>query len=162
MPNILDYCASMAFLELYPIVVAAVLWGTQWPGKKILFYCDNITTVQIIKNGRSKEPFIMKLMRRLTMYINFTLIGSVGMSPLHWILIAAPSLRSELCSKYECNVCFQISTRFVLNDTLFVFPSHCLWIWGGGGVSSSLRLLLTVSSIMLSISVPIKQSFSFD
>jgi hypothetical protein len=31
----------MAFLELYPIVVAAVLWGHLWTSKRILFLCDN-------------------------------------------------------------------------------------------------------------------------
>ena len=67
--NISYYCAAIAFLELYPIVVAAVLWGKQWSGEKILFYCHNIATVPIIKNDRSKEPFIMKLMRHLTMCV---------------------------------------------------------------------------------------------
>ncbi|VDI32332.1 Hypothetical predicted protein [Mytilus galloprovincialis] len=57
----------MAFLELYPIVVAAVLWGKEWCGKRILFYCDNLATVHIIAKGRSKETNIMKLMRKLTM-----------------------------------------------------------------------------------------------
>ena len=67
LPDIKDYTASMAFLELYPIVVAAILWGKDWSGKKILFYCDNEATVHIIRKGRSKETCIMKLMRRLTM-----------------------------------------------------------------------------------------------
>ena len=67
LPKMSDYCVSMAVLELYPIVVVAVLWGKPLSGENILVYCDNIVTVQIIKNGRSKEPFIMKLMRRLTM-----------------------------------------------------------------------------------------------
>jgi len=45
-------CApSMAFLELYPIVVAAILWGGLWERKKILFYCDNVGTVEIINKG---------------------------------------------------------------------------------------------------------------
>ena len=67
LPKMSDYCVSMAVLELYSIVVVAVLWGKPLSGENILFYCDNIATVQIIKNGRSKDPFIMKLMRRLTM-----------------------------------------------------------------------------------------------
>ena len=67
LPEVADYSLSMAFLELYPIVVAAVLWGQEWKSKRILFYCDNLATVQIISKGRSKEPVIMKLMRRLTM-----------------------------------------------------------------------------------------------
>ena len=57
---------SMSFLELYPIVVAAILWGHLWKRKRILFHCDNKGTVDIINKGRSKSPRIMSLMRRLT------------------------------------------------------------------------------------------------
>ena len=57
---------SMAYLELYPIVVAAMLWGSEWNGKRILFYCDNLTTVFIINKGRSQAQPIVKLMRCLT------------------------------------------------------------------------------------------------
>jgi hypothetical protein len=57
---------SMAFLELYPIVVACILWGHEWSCKRILFNCDNEATVAILRKGRSRSPLIMKLMRRLT------------------------------------------------------------------------------------------------
>ncbi|CAG2228931.1 unnamed protein product [Mytilus edulis] len=57
---------SMAFLELYPIVVAAILWGSKWSKKRILFWCDNEATVAIVKKGRSKCLQIMSLMRQLT------------------------------------------------------------------------------------------------
>lgn len=67
LPQVIDETLSMAFLELYPIVVASILWGRQWTGKRIVFNCDNQATVHIITKGRSKEPVIMKLMRRLTM-----------------------------------------------------------------------------------------------
>ena len=56
---------SMALLELYPIVVSCVLWGNKWNRKRILFHCDNMSTVQIINKGRSKVKVIMKLPRRL-------------------------------------------------------------------------------------------------
>ena len=56
----------MAFLEVYPIVVTAILWGAQWKGMKILFYCDDEATVHIINKGRSKWQPIVQLMRRLT------------------------------------------------------------------------------------------------
>ena len=58
---------SMAYLELFPIVVAALLWGHEWKGKRILFNCDNMATVNIIQKGRSKSLKIMELMRVLTM-----------------------------------------------------------------------------------------------
>ena len=58
---------SMAFREFYPIVVAAVLWSKYWIKKKrIVFHCDNESTVHIINKGRSKVQDIMKLMRKLT------------------------------------------------------------------------------------------------
>lgn len=57
---------SMAFRELYPIVVAAICWGNSWTSKKILFKCDNLATVHIINKGRSKCLKIMNLMRTLT------------------------------------------------------------------------------------------------
>ncbi|XP_033730724.1 uncharacterized protein LOC117320169 [Pecten maximus] len=45
---------SMAFYELYPIVMACVLWGHSWSRKRILFNCDNAATVDIIRKGRNK------------------------------------------------------------------------------------------------------------
>lgn len=70
--------ASMALFELYPIVMATVLWGNQWSRKRILVNCDNAATVEIINKGRSKVPFIMKFVRKLVWYqakYNFIIRG---------------------------------------------------------------------------------------
>lgn len=56
---------SMAFRELYPIVVAALLWGTMWTGKRILFHCDNAAVVEIINKRRSSDLPISSLVRTL-------------------------------------------------------------------------------------------------
>ena len=66
LPSLNDKNLYMAVLELYQIVVAALLWGSEWKRKKILFYCDNEATVAIVKKGRSKCIEIIKLMRQLT------------------------------------------------------------------------------------------------
>jgi hypothetical protein len=58
---------SIAFRELYPIVVAALLWGHLWKKQRIIFLCDNQATVSIINKGRSKCPKIMALVRHLTL-----------------------------------------------------------------------------------------------
>lgn len=58
---------SMAFMELYPIIVSACLWGHTWTRKRVLFHCDNQATVHIINKGRSRVPLIMRLMRRLVL-----------------------------------------------------------------------------------------------
>lgn len=58
---------SIAFKELYPIVVAAMIWGHLWVGKRIVFMSDNLATVNILQKGRSKSPHIMPLVRKLTL-----------------------------------------------------------------------------------------------
>ena len=66
MPSIPDNLASMAFMELYPIVVAAYTFGREWQQKKIMFVCDNQSVNSILRKGRSRCHHIMKLMRTLT------------------------------------------------------------------------------------------------
>lgn len=66
---------SIAFCELYPIVVATMIWGHLWTKFRIVFMCDNQATCSIINKGRSKSIHIMPLVRRLTMVAienNFT------------------------------------------------------------------------------------------
>lgn len=57
---------SIALYELYPIVIASVLWGQAWSRKHITMYCDNEAVVSIINKGRSPCQHIMSLLRRLT------------------------------------------------------------------------------------------------
>ena len=58
---------SIALLELYPIVVAALVWGHLWHKKRILVHCDNSAVVDIINKGRSRCPQINVLMRKLSL-----------------------------------------------------------------------------------------------
>ena len=44
---------SIAFKELYPIVVASMLWGHTWSRQRVRFNCDNISVVYILNKGRS-------------------------------------------------------------------------------------------------------------
>ena len=64
--NQCDSDHSSALFELYPIVVAASLWGAEWSSRSILVHSDNQTTVNIINKGRSSSLPIMSLLRRLT------------------------------------------------------------------------------------------------
>lgn len=58
--------ASTALMEMYPIVIACLLWCKHWSRKQILFYCDNEATVNIINKRCSSVPFINRYVRRLT------------------------------------------------------------------------------------------------
>ncbi|XP_016519228.1 uncharacterized protein LOC103155683, partial [Poecilia formosa] len=58
---------SSALFELYPIVIAAILWGHEWSKKSILIHSDSTAVVEIINKGRSRSPEIMQFMPRLTL-----------------------------------------------------------------------------------------------
>ncbi|XP_033739602.1 uncharacterized protein LOC117326910 isoform X1 [Pecten maximus] len=51
--------------ELFPIVIAVEIWGEQLKHKCILFHSDNDAVVSILNKHSSKDPVVMKLVRRL-------------------------------------------------------------------------------------------------
>ena len=56
---------SIAWKELYAILVACATWGSQWKGMRILFHCDNAAVVQIWQRGSCKCRELMVLVRTL-------------------------------------------------------------------------------------------------
>ena len=59
--------SSIAYKELFPIVVAAYLWGRQWVSRRVEFFCDNESVVAVLKSGTSRDKNLMVLLRYLTM-----------------------------------------------------------------------------------------------
>ena len=59
--------ANITALELFPIVVAAHVWGCQWARLQVEFLCDNHAVVAIINSGSSRDPLSMHLIRRLVL-----------------------------------------------------------------------------------------------
>ena len=62
-PDQLHY--SIQYKELYPIVVAAQVWGRRWTTLKVRFHCDNQAIVACLTSGSSHCPHIMHLLRNL-------------------------------------------------------------------------------------------------
>ena len=58
---------SIAWQELYAIVVACEIWGNLLHDQRIRFNCDNESVVSIINTKRSKIPRMMDLLRHLTL-----------------------------------------------------------------------------------------------
>ena len=57
---------SIEYKELFPIVVAAYLWGPLWASKQVNFQSDNRSVVQILLSGTSRVPNIVSLVRYLS------------------------------------------------------------------------------------------------
>jgi hypothetical protein len=56
---------SIAYKELFPIVLACNVWGNTWRNRRIQFYCDNQSVVAILSSGTSKDSRLMQLLREL-------------------------------------------------------------------------------------------------
>ena len=59
---------TIAWRELYALVVALSTWSQHIQHKRILFYIDNAAIVHIINNGCSKNKDLMTLVRSLFFY----------------------------------------------------------------------------------------------
>ena len=127
-PNLIS--EDMALLELYPIIVACVLWGNKWNRKRILFHCDNMSTVQIINKGRSKVKVIMKLLRRLT-----------WCAAKHNFTVHAQHVPGKLNSVADALSRFQMETFRKLAPKADTRPTPCL----------PLKELLMIQSILKKI-----------
>ena len=58
---------SIAYKELSPVVVAATLWGHSWATKWVEFCSDNMAVVSVLRSGTSKDPYMMALLRHLSL-----------------------------------------------------------------------------------------------
>ena len=58
---------SIEYKELFPIVVAANLWGPLWASNWVNFLSDNCLVVEILWSGTSRVPTIMSLVRYLSL-----------------------------------------------------------------------------------------------
>ena len=59
---------SMAILELYPILVALVLWSSELANKNVLFMCDNQAVVQIINQQTSSCPVCLAMIKYIVLH----------------------------------------------------------------------------------------------
>jgi len=58
---------SIAYKELFPVVVAAHLWGDRWATKRVEFCSDNMAVVFALHSGTSRDPNMMTLLRHLSL-----------------------------------------------------------------------------------------------
>lgn len=52
-------------LELLTLTICVKLWGHLWSGKRIVVYCDNLTSVTVLNTGRSYNKFLQKCLREI-------------------------------------------------------------------------------------------------
>lgn len=58
---------SIAYKELFPVVVAAYLWGALWVSKQVKLLCNNEAAMAVLKSGTSRDPNLMVLLHYLSL-----------------------------------------------------------------------------------------------
>ena len=56
---------SMTWLEIIPLLVSCVLWGSLWSGKRVRVYSDNMGVVGCLSRGWSGNSKIMAVLRHI-------------------------------------------------------------------------------------------------
>ena len=59
---------SISYRELFAITAAALTWGHQWSGNRVVFCTDNKPITQVWETGTSKCPDLMSLIRPLFLH----------------------------------------------------------------------------------------------
>ncbi|KAM4704352.1 LOW QUALITY PROTEIN: uncharacterized protein WCC33_012757 [Rhinophrynus dorsalis] len=58
---------NLVFLELFPIVVALELWGDSLRNNCVVFHCDNLGVVDVVKNLTASSLPVLRLLRWLVL-----------------------------------------------------------------------------------------------
>ena len=56
---------NIATKELFPIAVAAILWGPTWRGKQVLFRTDNQVVVAALASYSARDSLLVHLLKSL-------------------------------------------------------------------------------------------------
>ena len=57
---------SIAYKELFAVVIAATVWGKEWHGRQVLVHCDNEAMVYVLSNWRLNRTTRLPLKEPLT------------------------------------------------------------------------------------------------
>lgn len=63
----LSLFAATAYMELFPIIVVAFLWGPQWVSRQVEFLCDNESVVAVFKSGTLQDQNYNGVLHYLSM-----------------------------------------------------------------------------------------------
>ena len=64
-PNTVKRKLHINAIELLTIVVALKLWGKLLRGKKVLIFCDNMSSCSVINKGLSRDDFHQSCLREI-------------------------------------------------------------------------------------------------
>ena len=77
---VIESAVHISCLEILTICVCFRIWAPGFSGKRIQVFCDNEPSVQVIKSGRSRDPFMQACVREL---FYLAAINQFEVCPIH-------------------------------------------------------------------------------
>ena len=71
---------NIAQLEMLNIMVALKVWGYTWQNMRIEIKCDNLAVVQVLQEGKARDPLLATIARNIWM---LTSIFNIHLSVSH-------------------------------------------------------------------------------
>ncbi|OCT55200.1 hypothetical protein XELAEV_18003897mg [Xenopus laevis] len=62
-----DLIRNLTFLELFPILVSIVLWGNELRNSRVIFYCDNLSVVNVVNRQTATSLPVLTILRQLVL-----------------------------------------------------------------------------------------------
>jgi hypothetical protein len=62
---IMEEHLTICHLEMLNAVIAVKLWAAQWTNHAVTIYSDNAASVSVLTNGRARDPFLLKCVRKI-------------------------------------------------------------------------------------------------
>ena len=78
---------NIAYLEVLAVIMALKCWKNRLWAKSIVMQCDNMSVVQVLNGGRSRDLFLQAAMREVAY------LAAVGEFNLHMVHISGVSNR---------------------------------------------------------------------
>ena len=95
-----------------PIVIAVVLWGPHWAGKRVCCLCYNMAVVAAVNKGSAKDPMLSHLLRILAF--------AVAVLDMHITAYHLPGVQNALADALSRN---RLRQFFSLNPQASAVPA---------------------------------------
>ena len=110
---------NIAIKELFPIVVALILWSNILKDKHLLILCDNEAVVYVINSQTSKEKHLMSLIRTMTVSL---MRNNVILRAKH--VPGKQNIIADTLSRFQDTP--ELRMQFGLNHLQSVIPQHLM------------------------------------
>ena len=59
------FVLTIVHLEMFNVLLALRVWGQEWRHSSVKIFCDNHSVVQVVRTGKTRDPFLTLCIRNI-------------------------------------------------------------------------------------------------